>query len=84
MLISAQIRAARCLLGWPARVLAERASVHITTVQRLKRLGGSLRVDARTVGKIRRALETAVVLFTQEDGPGVHLREASTANQRRH
>ncbi len=74
MLISAQIRAARSLLGWPARVLADRAGVHITTVQRLERLEGPLRGNARTLRRIQRTLETAGVAFTQEDGPGVQLR----------
>ncbi len=75
MLIAAQIRAARSLLGWPARVLADRAGVHITTIQRLERLEGPLRGNARTVQSIQRSLETAGVAFTQADGPGVQLRQ---------
>ncbi len=75
MLIAAQIRAARSLLGWPARVLADRAGVHITTIQRLERLEGPLRGNTRTLQRIQRSLETAGVVFTQEEGPGVQLRQ---------
>ena len=74
MLIAAQIRAARSLLGWPARVLAEMACVHITTVQRLESLRGPLRGNTRTVQRIQHSLETAGVAFTNVDGPGVLLR----------
>ena len=76
MLISAQIRAGRSLLGWPARVLAEKAGVHLTTVQRLESREGPLKHNARAVQRIRHSLETAGVAFTQEDGPGVRLRKS--------
>ncbi len=75
MLISAQIRAARSLLGWPARVLADRAGVHITTIQRLERLEGPLRRNARTVQRIQQTFVTAGVMFTEKHGAGVQLRK---------
>ena len=80
ILIPAQIRAGRGLIGWPALVLADRAGVHITTVQRLERAHGSLRGAAKTVDKIRRALETAGVIFVSDDdeGPGVRLKRANS------
>ena len=40
MLNSEQIRAARALLGWSARQLAEKSGVQLTTVQRLERGNG--------------------------------------------
>ena len=75
MLISAQIRAARGLLGWPTWVLAEKAGVHITTVQRLERLERPLRRNARTVQRIQQTFVTAGVMFTEKHGPGVQLQK---------
>lgn len=68
MLTPAQIRAARALLVWSGRVLAERASVHITTVQRLERGGPRPRGHVETVEKIRQALEAAGVEFGAANG----------------
>ncbi len=74
-LIPAQIRAGRSLVGWPARVLADQAGVHITTVQRIERSHSALRGSQKTMEKIRRALEGAGVVFIGDDtdGPGVRL-----------
>ena len=69
-LIPAQIRAARGLVGWPARVLADHAGVHITTVQRIERARGVLRGSTKTLEKIRRALEGAGVVFVGDDNDG--------------
>ena len=73
MLISAQIRAGRSLLGWPARVLAEKAGVHLTTVQRLESLEGPLKSNAGR--RIQQTLVTAGIIFTEKHGPGVQLRK---------
>ena len=74
MITPAQIRAGRGLLGWPARTLAERAGVHITTVERSST---ELRGNAATLLKIRQALEAGGVTFLEGDyltvGPGVRL-----------
>jgi len=80
-LIPAQIRAARGLVGWPARVLADHAGVHITTVQRIERARGALRGSTKTLEKIRRALEGAGVIFVGDDneGPGVRLTPRNAA-----
>ncbi len=48
MLTSQQIRAARGLLRWSARELAERAGVHLSTVQRMERSDGTVRAEAHT------------------------------------
>ena len=79
LLIPAQVRAARGLLGWSARELADRAGVHVTTVQRLELAHGSLRGASKTVEKIRRALEAAGVIFISDEneGPGVRLKRAN-------
>ena len=74
MLTSDQIRAARGLLHWSARELAERAGVHITTVQRMERSNGPISGTARSVIKVQEALETVGVEFlSQHGGPGVRL-----------
>jgi transcriptional regulator with XRE-family HTH domain len=78
MVTSAQIRAARALLNWTVRDLAERAGVHRNTVSRTE-------TDATGPGHataaIRNALEAAGVIFVDEngEGPGVRLRKNSKA-----
>lgn len=74
MVTSAQIRAARALLNWTVRDLAEKASVHRNTITRAE-------TDAtgpgRATAAIRSALESAGVIFIEENGagPGVRLRK---------
>jgi transcriptional regulator with XRE-family HTH domain len=69
---SAQIRAARALLNWTVRDLAEKAGVHRNTVTRAE-------TDATGPGHataaIRATLEAAGVIFIAEngEGPGVRL-----------
>jgi transcriptional regulator with XRE-family HTH domain len=75
---SAQIRAARALLNWTVRDLAERAGVHRNTVTRAE-------TDATGPGHataaIRAAIEAAGVEFIGEGeasaqgGPGVRLKK---------
>ena len=71
-----QIRAARGLLGWSARELAQRAGVHLTTVQRMERSKGEIRATVHTLSKVSRALEAAGVEFLNANhgGHGVRLR----------
>jgi transcriptional regulator with XRE-family HTH domain len=65
MVTSAQIRAARALLNWTVRDLAEKAGVHRNTVTRAE-------TDATGPGHataaIRAALESAGVVFSDSDG----------------
>ena len=68
MLTSDQIRAARGLLHWSARELAERADIHITTVQRMERCNGPVRGTTRTVFQVEAALKAAGVEFLSENG----------------
>ena len=76
MLTSEQIRAARALLRWSARALAERSGVHITTVQRMERGAGPIGGTVRTLTKVQGALEQGGVAFTERNGgPGVCLNE---------
>ena len=76
MLTSGQIRAARAFLGWSAKELAERAGVHMTTVQRIERRQGPLRAKADSLHKIEEALEAAGIEFHSINGcPGLCLRK---------
>lgn len=74
MVTSAQIRAARALVNWTVRDLADKAGVHRNTVTRAE-------TDATGPGHataaIRAALEAAGVEFIVENGggPGVRLRK---------
>jgi transcriptional regulator with XRE-family HTH domain len=76
MLTSEQIRAARALLGWPARELAQRAGVHVATVQRMERARGALHGTVASLTRIERALTAAGIEFIEDDaGVGVRLRQ---------
>ena len=83
MLASEQLRAARALLHWSARELAQRADVHVATVQRMERGNGPLRGTVQTLAKIQNALEYAGVEFTSDnDCPGVRLNKRRQATDR--
>jgi len=69
---SAQLRAARALLGWTIRDLAERSGVHRNTVARLESADPT---TGHARAAIRAALEAAGVEFLDNGaGPGVRLR----------
>lgn len=81
MLVGEQIRAARALLGWSARELAERAELHITTVQRMENSRGPVTGNIRSIRRIEEALETAGAVFVDDDrGSGVCLRASENTN----
>ena len=85
MIGSAQIKAARALLGIAQLDLSRIADVGISTVKRLE-LAGEISGSARTLWKLQTALEKAGVEFIPEDdlkGPGVRLRESSRSRTRR-
>ena len=68
----AQIRAARGLLDWTVRDLAERAGVPRDTLSNIET--GAYAGAPETLAAIRRALERSGVEFTNGDAPGVRLR----------
>ena len=74
MLTSEQIRAARALLRWDQRRLAERAGISVETIKRLEKTPGKVSAYTGTVEAIQKALEAAGVEFTNDDAPGVRLR----------
>lgn len=69
-----QLRAARALVGWTREQLAEAAGTTTRTLARLE--AGETEARTSTARAIRTALETAGVIFVQEngEGPGVRLR----------
>jgi transcriptional regulator with XRE-family HTH domain len=73
MLTPAQCRAARGLIDWNQRQLAEAAGVAVATI-RLFEAGKGVQRRA-TLSVIRRAFEVAGVDFTNGDEPGVRLRK---------
>jgi transcriptional regulator with XRE-family HTH domain len=77
------IRAARALLRWEQRDLADASSVSLPTVKRLEAKPGGLAAHASTVAALVKALETAGIEFTNGERPGVRLSaEAFAENER--
>jgi transcriptional regulator with XRE-family HTH domain len=77
ILTSEQVRAARALLRWEQRDLAEASGVSLPSVKRLETQPGALAAQERTIVELRKALEKAGVEFIAENGggPGVRLRK---------
>jgi transcriptional regulator with XRE-family HTH domain len=73
------IRAARMLVRWDQKALAEAAGVSHVTVRRLEAKPGPLVAERPTIAKLRVALELAGVIFVDEngEGPGVRLRKSA-------
>jgi transcriptional regulator with XRE-family HTH domain len=74
MILSAQLRAARSLLGWSQATVAQAAGLSIPTVKRAEG-AGSIPASSAATEAIRAALEAAGVIFLDENGggPGVRL-----------
>ena len=73
------ISAARALLRWEQRQLAEASSISLPTVKRLEAKPGNLAAHASTAEALVRALEAAGVEFTNGEQPGVRLTRAAAA-----
>lgn len=74
MLTSEQVRAARAMLRWEQKDLAQASAVSLPSIQRLETKPGPLAAQARTVAAIRAALEAAGVEFIPENGGGAGVR----------
>ena len=74
---SEQIRAARALLRWEQRDLAEASLVSLPTIKRLETRPGLVLAHAQTLEALKRALEAGGVEFIPENGggPGVRLKK---------
>ncbi len=77
-LTSELIRAARALLRWEQRDLANASSLSLPTIKRLEARPGPLGAYASTVVALKRALEQAGIEFISANGggPGIRLRKA--------
>ena len=73
MITSDQIRAARALLRWSGKDLAEKTGLGFSTLMRLEVLDGVPSAQAKTLETIQKAFERAGIEFigTAEKGAGV-------------
>ncbi|AZO65822.1 MULTISPECIES: helix-turn-helix domain-containing protein [unclassified Mesorhizobium] len=71
MVTSAQVRAARGLLNWTVRDLAERSGVHRNTVTRIET---EATPPGHSISAVQAALEAAGVEFIPENGGGAGVR----------
>lgn len=82
MITDAQMRAARALLGWDQRRLAEAAGLSLPTIQRMEASDGRVRGNVESLTRVVEALERAGLELLGEGAPsagggrGVRLREA--------
>ena len=76
MITGIQIRAARGILRWTLKDLAEASGVSLPTVQRIELQDGVPNTKAQTLIDIRDALVKAGIEFigTPENGPGVRIK----------
>lgn len=84
-LTSEHVRAARALLRWEQKKLAEMSGVSLPTIGRLEMQPGPLGAYVGTISAIRRALEAAGIEFTNGGAPGVRLvpKPSSSAGKKR-
>jgi predicted transcriptional regulator len=84
MINSAQMRAARALLGIDQKQLAELASVSLPTIQRMEASDGNVRGAIDTLTKVVAALDKAGIELIGDDavshagGRGVRLKQPKT------
>ncbi len=80
MIIATQLRAARSLLKWDQKDLAEASGVSLPTIKRMEASKGEVRGTASNVWKVQSALEDAGIEFINGDAPGVRLRRPQDDN----
>ena len=80
MITSCQIRAARALINWSARELAEKAGVGVATVRRMELAESIPSSNAITLNLVQKTLESAGIEFIgdQDNAPGVRLVKAAS------
>ena len=79
VLTGSQIRAARALLKWSGRELAERCGVSYPALQRAEAVDDVPNMQVRNLMAIKQALESGGAVFldagqTRDGGPGVRLK----------
>ena len=77
LIIGAQVRAARALLGWSQSQLAEFSNVGLSTIQRMEKAHGIVSGSAENAWRVQKSIEIAGVEFisTNGGGPGVRFRD---------
>jgi transcriptional regulator with XRE-family HTH domain len=81
LITSAQLRAARGLLGWSQTELAKKAELSLPTVKRVE-AGAGPRVSDNARARLRKALEAAGVVFIDENGGGLGVRLKQRSRQK--
>ena len=88
MITSAQLRAARALLGIDQRQLAELAELSVPTIQRMEASDGVIRGNVDSLMKLIGALDKAGIelisdnAVSQGGGRGIRLKTAPTPDPR--
>lgn len=82
-LTSEHVRAARALLRWEQKMLADRSGVSLPTIKRLETQPGVLGAYAETVSAIRGAFESEGIEFQNGGEPGVRLRAVARKTKAR-
>jgi len=83
MITSAQLKAARALLGIDQRQLADLSGLSVPTIQRMEASEGVIRGNVDSLMKLIGALDTAGLVLIVEDGAsteggrGVRLKKSS-------
>ncbi len=77
MISSKQIKAARMLLGWKGKDLADKSGVGITTLRRYETQDGVPNANKFVIRAIKTCLEQAGVVFSGDPvkSPGVSLNQ---------
>ena len=78
MISSGQIKAARALLGWKGRDLADKSGVGITTLRRYEAQDGMPNANKFVIKAIKTCLEEAGIIFSGDPltDPGIKLRKS--------
>ena len=66
MITTGQMKAARALLGWDQRQLAEASGVSVPTIQRMESSDGTVRGNVETLVKVVDALNSAGIELIAE------------------
>jgi transcriptional regulator with XRE-family HTH domain len=77
MISSRQIKAARMLLGWKGKDLADKSGVGITTLRRYETQDGIPNANKFVIKAIKSCLEEAGIVFSGDpvNDPGVSLNQ---------
>jgi transcriptional regulator with XRE-family HTH domain len=80
---SEQVRAARMLLRWEQKDLAEASKVSLPTIKRLETRLGTMQANEATLAALQSALEVAGIEFIAENGGGAGVRLKAKARRAR-